>query len=223
MNWWNSVSRKADMSEASDEEKWKSEGGVHKDTLSFFARFRTLRVNFRLPIKHYFCRRIRIRVSKPKKICLAMKAFLKCAAIALALFGCSQFGHHLNSDDELEGLIAAEVHAAVSGNIGLVTLSEVGDFPWDHLLILAPYTALSTVEDSLGVKLSSLGHFGINERDDVTLMVFVEGDTPVRAVAYPRSAGDFAEVEPVLIPREKAIFPIEPMPNGRVKMRLAGQ
>jgi len=151
-----------------------------------------------------------------------MRTVFKCLVIFLLLPGCSKFDNRLNNDEELEALIAQEVQVSLSENMGLVALAETGGFQWSHLLVLAPYSPLAEIGAQLGVGLSSLRHFDIDQRDDISLMVFLDGKIPVRAVAFPRSAGDFAEVEPVLIPREMAIFQIEALPNGRVKMRLVG-
>ncbi len=152
-----------------------------------------------------------------------MRTFLQCTAIALLFLGCSKFSSNINSDDDLERLIEAEVQASLSGNIGLVSLMELDGFDWDQMLVLAPYSSIGEVEGQLGVNLGALGHFDIGQRDDVSLLVFLNGETPVRAVAYPRAAGDFAEVDPILIPRRYANFQIEPTPSGRVKMRLLGR
>ncbi|MCB0597493.1 MAG: hypothetical protein H6557_21610 [Lewinellaceae bacterium] len=151
-----------------------------------------------------------------------MRTILNCLALVLVLSGCSKFSNQLNGDEKLEALIEAEIQATLSANLGMVSFSELNGFEWSHLLVLAPYSPVDEIGNRLKVDLSSLRHFDIGQRDDVALLVFLDGGKPVRAVAYPRSAGDFAEIEPVLIPRQMTVFPIEAMPNGMVRMRLAG-
>lgn len=150
-----------------------------------------------------------------------MRTVLKCLIIAVLFSACGKNGQ-LESDEELRALITAEIDAAVSGNVGLAPLSEIAGFPWSHLLVLSPYSPLDEIGAQLGVELGHLRHFDIGRRDDITLLVFLDGKMPVRAVAYPRSHGDFAEIEPVLIPRRMAIFHLEPMPSGLVRIRLVG-
>ena len=151
-----------------------------------------------------------------------MRTVLNFVTVALLLLGCSKFDNQLSSDNELEALIAKEVKASLSENMGLVALTEIGGPEWNQLLILAPYSPLTEVETQTGVDLSSIRHFDIDQRDDIALMVFLDGEQPVRAVAYPRSAGDFAEVEPFLIPREFAVFQIVALPGGQVSLRRLG-
>ena len=153
---------------------------------------------------------------------LIMRTVLIYVVGALIFSACSQFRGQLDSSEGLEKLIEAEIEASLSGNMGLVTFSGLGDFQWDQLLILAPYSHLGELEKELGVNLDGLSHFDIDQRNDVALIVFLDGNTPVRVVAYPRSSGDFAEIEPVLIPREHTVFQLQPVPSGRVRMRLVG-
>ncbi|MCB0563924.1 MAG: hypothetical protein KDD01_06060 [Phaeodactylibacter sp.] len=151
-----------------------------------------------------------------------MRIVLNFVTVALLLLGCSKFDNQLSSDNDLEALIAKEVKASFSENMGLVALTEIDEFQWDQLLILAPYSSLAEVETQTGVDLSSIRHFGIDQRKDIALMVFLDGGQPARAVAYPRSAGDFAEIEPFLIPRKLAVFQIVALPGGKVTLRRLG-
>ena len=75
-----------------------------------------------------------------------------------------------------------------------VALAELTAFDWRSVHVVAPYTPLATLRDSLGLAdLAAAARLsqGIESRDDVTLLVFRDGAGRLESVAIPRETADF--------------------------------
>jgi hypothetical protein len=74
-------------------------------------------------------------------------------------------------------------------------LADVTDFAWDRLYVFPPYTPTAAIQRDLGFAWPEADRTGIDERDGVTLLVFVANRHVVRSVEYPRNRGDFAMID----------------------------
>ena len=90
----------------------------------------------------------------------------------------------------------------------VLDLSKVVDFPWDSLLILKPFSKLDVVSADLNVDLSSAKQSGIDQRDDINLLLFYASGQPVRQLEFPRVSGDFVDTTVRFIARDSAQFHI---------------
>ena len=72
-----------------------------------------------------------------------------------------------------------------------VNIKDLTDFQWDNLYIFTPYTFIDSIHVYLGFKWSHAIFTGINNRDDMNLLVFTNNNKVVSYIEYPRSKGDF--------------------------------
>ena len=115
---------------------------------------------------------------------------------------------------EATDTIAEEIERLEEAGGGRFRLGEVTLFDWDRVHIFAPYTPQDSIEQSLGFASPAIGRTAIEDRDDITLLVFMNKDEPVRIVAFPRDRGDFANAAaPSGLPQDKAVFRVEPDPQ----------
>ena len=78
---------------------------------------------------------------------------------------------------------------------------------WDRMFIFPPYTPTRDIEAVLKSKLSaSITESRINERDDINLLVFVNGGKIQMAVAVARGVVDFSFPMPQPLARDRAQF-----------------
>lgn len=77
-----------------------------------------------------------------------------------------------------------------------VRLADVTDFAWDRFHSFPPYTSDARITDALGFQWTGGQSYDLEERDDVSLLVFVSGDRVTASLAYPRDRGDFAGIDP---------------------------
>ena len=92
----------------------------------------------------------------------------------------------------------------------MAVLTEIDEFQWGPVVDLAPYSSLAEVEHKQEWDLSSIRHFGIDQRRrSPRWFSWMAGDIYQGAVAFysPGLPGDFAEIEPFLIPRKLHCLP----------------
>jgi hypothetical protein len=96
-------------------------------------------------------------------------------------------------------------------------LIRVMPFGWEKFYVFPPYTAIDDVENALGFRWGTAKKTRINERDDVTLLVFVIGHTVYEYIEQPRSEGDFSRLKPAYpyTPREGYFEVLEETQGGR--------
>lgn len=81
-----------------------------------------------------------------------------------------------------------------TGDATYLDIRRVMPFGWTRFYVFAPHTTPQEIEDALGFKWGTAKKTGIQERDDITLLVFVTGDAPVvdEYIEHPRDLGDFS-------------------------------
>jgi hypothetical protein len=91
---------------------------------------------------------------------------------------------------------AEELHVELRRAVGrgtstAVSLADIAPGSWRRVYIFGPYTPVSTIRDCLGVSWARPLARGIQERDDVNLLIFEYAGHVHRSVAVSRSAADF--------------------------------
>jgi hypothetical protein len=125
--------------------------------------------------------------------------------LALLASACSQ------SDSALQKAIAG---AVAVGDGTVFRMSDLAEFEWDRLHVIPPYTASDEIDRELGFHWPSAQSTGIEQRDDIALLVFVRGAEVVRYVDFPRRDGDFSAVDrPGGFSRKAAIFAVRQEPG----------
>jgi hypothetical protein len=105
--------------------------------------------------------------------------------LALVAVGCGRdYG-----DREVSGRIAAVV---AKGEGAVVNMREAAPFPWSRMYVFPPYAQPVEIERKLGFPWPDAKKTGLEERDDVALLVFAVGQKVVRYTLHPRGEGDFA-------------------------------
>ncbi|RKD25916.1 hypothetical protein BEP19_03020 [Ammoniphilus oxalaticus] len=119
-------------------------------------------------------------------------------------------------NQKLQGQLSKAIKEAQS-NQDSIEFKEIADFPWDRMFIFPPYTPVETINEELGVSWSKVGSTGIQNRDDINLIVFVKDNKVVRYLEYPRGQGDFADIKKTGgFEPEAAVFQV-------VKEQIGGQ
>jgi hypothetical protein len=71
-------------------------------------------------------------------------------------------------------------------------MSELAPFEWSHLYVFPPYTMPEQIDRELGFASAPWQRADIEHRDDVCLLMFVDGRSVARHVAHNRGKGEFA-------------------------------
>jgi hypothetical protein len=115
------------------------------------------------------------------------------------LVGCGESNVQHNTD--LEDSIYSIVKDKNKSEIRLKSLTT---FDWDKAFLFAPYSTRETIVDQLGTDFEDSSN--INTRDDIYLLVFLNGDKVIQYVEIERQGSDFsAGEEGHLTPPEDAI------------------
>jgi len=96
-------------------------------------------------------------------------------------------------------------------------LVRVMPLEWERFYMFPPYTRIADIQKVLGFNWGGAKKTRINERDDITLLVFVIGQTVQDAIEQPRVAGDFSRLKPgyPYSPREGYFEVIEENEGGK--------
>jgi hypothetical protein len=91
---------------------------------------------------------------------------------------------------------AEELHAELRRAVGrgtgtAVSLADIAPGSWRRVYIFGPYTPVSEIRACLGVLWARPLARGIQNRDDVNLLIFEYPGHAHRSVAVPRGAADF--------------------------------
>lgn len=114
-----------------------------------------------------------------------MKKFLlTCLCLITASCGLRDSTEELFA--QIENLIA-EYRAAGRS----IELSRIDSVKWDELIIIRPYTALELLPEILAKDIT-VQQSGIEFRDDITLLAFMDKGHVVKVVVFPRSLFDFS-------------------------------
>ena len=122
----------------------------------------------------------------------------------LLIISCEKDPSKLSHDDTLEEKLANKIASTTDS----IDFEEFTSFDWESLIILMPYSLPDQVEETLRIDLSSIRHLGIEERDDINLIVFLQHNAPVKVIAFPRHKGDFADNDIEIIDKSEASFEV---------------
>ena len=74
------------------------------------------------------------------------------------------------------------------------SLLSLSVLEWDKLYFFGPYTPTIDIEKKIGAINSAVKEINIEVRDDINLLIFMEKNTIVAAVPYPRHKADFSRI-----------------------------
>ncbi len=136
--------------------------------------------------------------------------------VALVAAGCTGTRHQdrFKWREFVASIIASR---QATGTPVYLDVVRVMPFEWQKLYVFAPYTPIDDVEKALGFKWRAAKKTRINERDDITLLVFVIGRTVQDYIEHPRDAGDFSRLRSgyAYTPREGYFECVEEKQDGR--------
>jgi uncharacterized protein YxeA len=113
-----------------------------------------------------------------------LKKFSIFLFVLLLLAGCSQ---KVYRNTDLEGSIQSMVKDESKSEINLVSLTK---FDWDKAFLITPYSTPEGIKKQLGVDFKDPSN--IDFRDDIYLLVFLNGDKVVQYAEVKRSQSDFS-------------------------------
>lgn len=127
---------------------------------------------------------------------------------------------YLSNNIECSDLLMKEI---VSGK-EIIRFESFAKFDWDSLMILTPYTCIDKIEEKHNINLKPVAHFGIKNRDDINLIVFLKNKKSIHAIEFPIHLGDFSKNKIELIKKSKANYKMilskEQTTNGKPLTRL---
>ena len=135
---------------------------------------------------------------------------------AMAAAGCSdrRFQDRFKWNEIIGSIILSK-----QTSTGPVYLDVVRVMPldWEKLYMFPPHTPIADIQKALGFKWRGAKKTRIDERDDITLLVFVIGQTVQDAIEQPRSTGDFSRLKPGYPygPREGYFEVVEEKEDGK--------
>ena len=101
------------------------------------------------------------------------------------LVGCSQSNVQHNKD--IENSIYTMVEDKNKSEIDINSLTT---FDWDKAYLFTPYSTQEAIEEELGTDFKDPSN--ISTRDDIYLLVFLDGDKVVQYVEMERQGSDFS-------------------------------
>lgn len=115
------------------------------------------------------------------------------------LVGCSIMGVERNKD--LENSISSIVEDKNNSVLDIKTLTT---FDWDKAFLFTPYSSQEWIEEEIGTNFEDPSNLSM--RDDIYLLVFLQGDKVVQYVEMDRQGADFSiEEKGYLTPSEDVI------------------
>ncbi|SDN94809.1 hypothetical protein [Bacillus sp. OK048] len=114
-----------------------------------------------------------------------MKKITVFILLLLLLVGCSQSNVQQNTD--LEDFIYSIVEDKNKSEISIKSLTT---FDWDKAFLFSPYSTQEGIEEQLGTDFKDPSN--INTRDDIYLLVFLNGGKVVQYVEIKRQGSDFS-------------------------------
>jgi hypothetical protein len=148
-----------------------------------------------------------------RKLCLTVLAV---TLVVIGGAGCQGTRHQdrFKWREILASIIAAK---QATGDREYLDVVRVMPFDWEKFYMFPPRTPIADIEKALGFKWGAAKKTRINERDDITLLVFVIGRTVQDYIEQPRDAGDFSRLKPgyAYPPREGYFECVEEKGDGR--------
>ena len=115
--------------------------------------------------------------------------------------GCQPAGE---ADMELTQALTQAAERVAPGQV--LSLDKAVTQPWDHVLLVGPYTPNDLMQKVVGGTLpAALERIEIDKRDDVNAVVFMLDGKASAAVALPRRVADFRKTDLLRpVPRQQA-------------------
>jgi hypothetical protein len=105
--------------------------------------------------------------------------------------------------------VSSSLKTAAESQVSTVDLGELTDFPWDSVVLLAPYTSRSDAESATGQGWPEYEKWRLHESDAFSLIVFVDEGRRTRVEKVLRCNPDFSpQLCTRAIPRSEARFKI---------------
>jgi hypothetical protein len=99
-----------------------------------------------------------------------------------------------------------------------VDLSRVGPPGWDRVCVLGPYTTNRSAQQTLGFAWDAERSSSIATNDAVNLLVFVKRREVLAWAEHRRDKGDFLELAPRCLSRDRAVLVRQHRPAGHVQL-----
>jgi hypothetical protein len=74
----------------------------------------------------------------------------------------------------------------------IVKVRSLTNFQWDKMYVFTPYTPIAEINRTLGFEWEDAASTGIDRRDDINLIVFVNNGKVVTLIAHSRIHGEFS-------------------------------
>lgn len=114
-----------------------------------------------------------------------MKKVIVFILLLFLLEGCSKDNVQRNTD--VEDSIFSIVGDKDKSEISIKSLTK---FDWDKAFLFTPYSSQEGIEEQIGTDFGDPSN--INMRDDIYLLVFLNGDEAVQYVEIKRQGSDFS-------------------------------
>jgi hypothetical protein len=113
--------------------------------------------------------------------------------------------------------ISAQIEAQFDASrTAPIDLSLVGPNSWERVCVLHPYAGNDQTARILGFEWDSDSNTSIGGNDGINVLVFIQGTDVVAFTEHRRDKGDFSQMQPRCLPRERAIVvrQIKPQPGS---------
>jgi hypothetical protein len=120
-------------------------------------------------------------------------AVLAVSLVAVAGSGCTDTRHQDRFKWKEFVAAAIESKKAADGPV-YFDVVRVMPFEWEKLYMFPPHTPIEEIEKVLGFGWRTANKTRINEREDITLLVFVIGRTVHDYIEQPRDQADFSRL-----------------------------
>ena len=74
----------------------------------------------------------------------------------------------------------------LESSVETITLADIGPSDWERLCVLAPYSTNESAIAQLGFDWDAEGYTGIEQRDDVYILIFADQENVISHVEMPR-------------------------------------
>lgn len=129
-----------------------------------------------------------------------MKNIIHIFSLMVLLVSCS------NGDKDINQNILMQLEL---NSFKFVDLREVVPVPWQTFCAIGPYVSNEYVENLIGFKWNVKRYSSISSNDGITLLLFINENKVIAYAEYPRSKGDFLELKPQCLNREKATLKVK--------------
>ena len=131
------------------------------------------------------------------------RCMLFCLMLGIGLCGCKPEGEESQLVADL-----AQAYSQLNSESDKLTLAHITHFTWDRLIVFPPNTSIAEIHKSLGLEVpENILKIGLEQRDDIHLMIFLSGRTITQISAVPRKTVDFMNtLANINLSRANAVF-----------------